>query len=41
MDKRLKEGHYIMTKESNCQEDITNLIIYHPVAEHLNIKIKF
>lgn len=41
MDRRVKEGNYIMTKESEPQEDITNLIIYHPVAEHLNIKIKF
>ena len=43
MNKRVKEGHYIMTLyiESNHQEDITSLIIYHPGAEYLNIKIKF
>ena len=34
--KRDKEGHYIMIKGSNQEEDIT-IIYIHPTQEHLNM----
>ena len=34
---RDKQGHYIVIKGSIHQEDVTNVNIYKPVLEYLNI----